>query len=79
MSVHPTPASVPAADLDPLAEECSCWPFWFYLALRDAGLIVFPAKYGVTSLLRYDRARTALTGRKFHRRACLSPNGASGP
>jgi hypothetical protein len=71
MSVYRAPATVPHAGPDPLAEECQCCPFWYYLALRDLGLIVFPAKYGVGSLLRYERARAALSrGRGRAGRRC---------
>jgi hypothetical protein len=43
----------------------------FYQSLGGLGLIGYPTKYGVTSVLRYDRARAALKNRKtraFHRR-----------
>jgi len=72
MSVCRVPDSVPEADPDPFAEECLCCPFWHYQALRDLGLIVFPTRYGAKSLVRYDRAQTALKDRKsraFHRRS----------
>ena len=43
----------------------------FYQSPGGLGLIFYPTKYGITSLLRYDRARAALKNRKtraFHRR-----------
>jgi hypothetical protein len=64
-------ASLPEADRDPVADECLCVPFWYYQSLRDQGLIAYPTRHGVTSLLRYQRARAALKNRKrraSHRR-----------
>ena len=55
-------------DRDAYDEEGLCRPFWYYLFLRDLGLITYPTRYGIESLLRCDRARAALKNRK--RRAC---------
>src|SRR5579859_6936469 len=54
------PADVPVVDVDPFSADFLENPYPYHEALREAGAVVWLARYSIAATARYDQVRQAL-------------------